>query len=292
MLALDAGDLILEARAGHAVDHIAEHLHQAAIRVPREPQVAGARGEPGDGAVVEPQVQDRVQHSRHRLARPAAHGDQERILGVREPLASAFLESREASAYGLVEPLRVVAGAAQVSDARLGGDREAGGDGSGPSTRVISAMLAPLPPSRSRMSRMTPPRSRRPTRWRTVRSCQMLPSISMLTRRPHSWSLAVAAHADIRAHRRKLPVVVRRARRAFAIVAEALSPRPADELRARRAAELLLDVRAVRLDRPDREEQLLADLGRLSVPTRAGGSRRPRRSGGRDGEPSSSREPR
>ena len=38
VFALDGGDLILEAFAGHAADHIAEHLHQAAIGVPREPR--------------------------------------------------------------------------------------------------------------------------------------------------------------------------------------------------------------------------------------------------------------
>jgi hypothetical protein len=128
VFALDAGDLILELRAGHAADHIAEHLHEAAIGVPREPRVVGARREPRDGALVEPEVEDRVHHSRHRVARTAAHGDKQRVVQVREALAGAFLESCECLVDGVVEPFRAIVGTAHVGDARLGGDREAGGD--------------------------------------------------------------------------------------------------------------------------------------------------------------------
>ena len=126
VLALDGGDLILEALAGHAADHVAEHLHQAAIGVPREPVVAGARREPRDGVVVEPEVEDRVHHPRHRVARAAAHGDQQRVLRIREPLAGLFLESCQRLVDGVVEPLRATVGTVHVGDARLGGDREAG----------------------------------------------------------------------------------------------------------------------------------------------------------------------
>ena len=129
VFALDAGDLILEARAGHAADHIAEHLHQAAIGVPREPLVAGARGEPRDGAVVEPEVEDRVHHSRHRVARAAAHGDQQRVLRIREPLAGAVPRVVPAPRRRRRRaPPGHCGRVAHVGDARLGGDREAGGD--------------------------------------------------------------------------------------------------------------------------------------------------------------------
>ena len=91
-LALDAGDLVLEALARDPAHDVAEHLHQAAVAVPGEPVIAGARRQTGGRLVVQPQVQDRVHHPRHRHARARAHRDEQRIVGVAKPLAGSLLE--------------------------------------------------------------------------------------------------------------------------------------------------------------------------------------------------------
>ena len=135
---LDAGallggrDLGLEALAGDAAHDVAEHLHEAPVGVPREALVAGARGEALDRVVVEPEVEDRVEHAGHRLARARAHGDEQRVVGVAELLAGGRLEARER----LVDLRRRVPSgssrpALHVGDARLGRDREARRDAVG-----------------------------------------------------------------------------------------------------------------------------------------------------------------
>ena len=69
-----------------------------------------------------------------------------------------------------------------------------GGTRSAPSTRVISATLAPLPPSRSRISR-EPSRSRRPTSW--------LDSIRRTTK---GWGGSGRSHRPERRHRPEIGI--------------------------------------------------------------------------------------
>ena len=209
MLALDGGDLGLEAFAGHAADHVAEHLHQAAIGVPREPVVAGARCEPRDGLVVEPEVEDRVHHPRHRVARAAAHGDEQRVLRIREPLAGALLESRQRLADGFVQPVRGTAVSVHVGDARLGRDREAGGHELRPEHAGHLRDAGALAPEQvAHLARavgevVDPPGG---GRCAHVRSS---PVAWIAARRPPRWSIAAGAGGNIRGNRRPLPVVLR-----------------------------------------------------------------------------------
>ena len=131
-LALDARDLVLEARAGDAAHDAAEHLHEPAIGVPREARIAGALRQALDGLVVEAQVQDGVHHPRHRVARAAAHGDEQRVVRIAERLAGALLQARERRVDGRGQPLRLRAVGAHVLDAGLRRDRETRRDEVGP----------------------------------------------------------------------------------------------------------------------------------------------------------------
>ena len=60
---------------------------------------------PSTDRVVQAEVEDGVQHPRHRLARAGAHRDEQRVLGVAEPLAGLLLEPGERLVDLLVEPV-------------------------------------------------------------------------------------------------------------------------------------------------------------------------------------------
>jgi hypothetical protein len=71
-----------------------------------------------------------VHHPGHRELRARAHRDQQRVVGVAEPLVHRLLEGREVlgdllrKALGLTSLSRLLQG--EVGPARLGRDREAG----------------------------------------------------------------------------------------------------------------------------------------------------------------------
>ena len=64
-LAFRFGDRVLEAPPADAPDHVSEHLHQAPVRVAGEALVAGVGSEALDRAVIQSEVEDRVEHARH-----------------------------------------------------------------------------------------------------------------------------------------------------------------------------------------------------------------------------------
>ena len=66
----------------HAEDHVAVHLHEAAVAVVGEALVAGLGSQSLDDLIVETEVEDGVHHTRHRGTRTGAHADQKRILGI------------------------------------------------------------------------------------------------------------------------------------------------------------------------------------------------------------------
>ena len=123
LVALGLRNRVFELLTGHAAGHVAEHLHQAPVGVPREPLVVGRGRQADDGGVVEPDVEDRVEHARHRFPRAAADGHEQRVLIVAEALAGRLLEPLHRIGDLLLEPVGLVA-LAHVRDARLGGDRE------------------------------------------------------------------------------------------------------------------------------------------------------------------------
>ena len=119
------GVLDAEALVRDVVDGLAEHLDQPAVAVARELLVSGRARETLDGLVVEPDVEDRVHHPRHRDRRPRADGNEQRILGVAEPFSGLLLEPRDVLRDLLVEPLDL-AGGGHEGAGRIGRDREAG----------------------------------------------------------------------------------------------------------------------------------------------------------------------
>ena len=87
--------------------------------------------EPLDGRVVEPEVEDGVEHPGHRLAGAGAHRDEQRVLVVAEPLARVLLQALERLRDLVGHPVGLFLAGLHVGDARLGGDREAGRDAVG-----------------------------------------------------------------------------------------------------------------------------------------------------------------
>ena len=146
--------LLLEEVAGDVEHDLAEHLHEAPVRVVGEALVAGLLREPAHGVVVETEVEDGVHHPRHRERRTGADRDEERVGGRAELLAHLRLE-RLAGRRDLVhEPGGQRVAARHVGVARLGRDREAGrygqtDDGHLGEVRALAAeqellLLAPL----------------------------------------------------------------------------------------------------------------------------------------------------
>ena len=77
---------------GDAEHRARVHGQEAAVAVPGEPGIAGRRGQALDRGVVEPQVEDGVEHPRHRARRAAAHREQERVAGITEAAPHPLLE--------------------------------------------------------------------------------------------------------------------------------------------------------------------------------------------------------
>ncbi len=81
-------------------------------------------GKPLDRDVVQPEVEDRVHHPRHRDGGARADGDEEWIAIVAEPLAGSLLERGDVLLDLVVETGGHLASASQIRTARLGRDRE------------------------------------------------------------------------------------------------------------------------------------------------------------------------
>ena len=127
---LEVGECLLEAMPVDAVDHLAVHLDEPAVRVEREARVAGRRREPLGRHVVQPEVEDRVHHPRHRDRRTGADRDEQRVAVVAEALARALLERGDVLVdLARRDPAGTCAPAGEVRAARVRGDREAVRDG-------------------------------------------------------------------------------------------------------------------------------------------------------------------
>ena len=125
---LEIAQRLLEAVPVDPVDDLAEHLHEAAIRVVGEARVAVALGEPFGRRVVEAEVEDRVHHPRHRDRSARADGDEQRVRRVAEALAGALLEPRHVLGNLVLEPVGKLV-RRHVGAAGVGRDREPGRHG-------------------------------------------------------------------------------------------------------------------------------------------------------------------
>ena len=130
--ALALGDRPLELLPAHALRDVREHLDEPPVGVPGEAGIAGRIGEPLHRAVVEAEIEDRVEHPRHRLAGARADRDEQRIVWIAEHLPDLLLEVGERHGDLFPEPLGKLVPTLHVGGAGLGRDRETGGHPVGP----------------------------------------------------------------------------------------------------------------------------------------------------------------
>ncbi len=119
---------LLEEVAVDAEDGLAEHLDQAAVRVPREALVACLLRQALHGLVGEADVQDGVHHAGHGELGPGTDRYEEGVVGLPELLAHRRFEGVEVCTH-LVTQCRGLVPAVEVRLARLGGDGETRRDG-------------------------------------------------------------------------------------------------------------------------------------------------------------------
>ncbi len=95
LLLLEAIELMLEVLVIDAHGGRAEHVDDATVPVKGESLVVGLPGQPGDRGVGQAEIQNRVHHARHGHGRAGADADQERIVGIAEPLADRLFHGLE-----------------------------------------------------------------------------------------------------------------------------------------------------------------------------------------------------
>ena len=122
------GAVLWEKPGRHAEHGAGVHREEAPVAVPGEPAIAGGGGEPLDRHVVETQVEDGVEHPRHRARRAAAHREQERIAGVTEAASDPLLERpavpRQLGVEALWPAAAAVVAARRHRDGEPGRDRQ------------------------------------------------------------------------------------------------------------------------------------------------------------------------
>ena len=111
-----------------AHDHIGIHLEEAPVAVIGKPRIARVRRQAFNRLLVQPEVEDRIHHPRHRHPGARPHRDQQRVCPVAERGADALADPRNAGLYLGCETGRADRGVRAVSFAGLGGDGEPGGD--------------------------------------------------------------------------------------------------------------------------------------------------------------------
>ena len=120
---------ILEEVVLEAEHHGRIHLDEAPVAVIGEARIARFPRQRLDGGVVEPEIEDRVHHPRHRGARARAHRDEEGALGIPEGAAGELAHACQRGVDLLFEVLRILAFMRVEISADLGRDGEAGRHG-------------------------------------------------------------------------------------------------------------------------------------------------------------------
>ena len=119
-------DQLLEMVVLDAEHDLPVHLQKAAVAVIGEALVAAVAGEPRDGLVVEPEIEDGVHHARHRGARARAHRHKERLRGIAEFGADRCLDIGERGGDLFLQIGRIAVVMRVEIGADLGRDRKAG----------------------------------------------------------------------------------------------------------------------------------------------------------------------
>src|SRR5580704_611919 len=72
----------------YAHHNVTVHLQKPAIRIPGEPRVSALLGHNLDDVIVHAEVQNRIHHSRHRIARTGTYRQKQRIVAIAELFAN------------------------------------------------------------------------------------------------------------------------------------------------------------------------------------------------------------
>ena len=133
-LRLEAVNLLLEGlqilagRLLYPHDDVAVHLHEAAVAVPGEARVVRRLGEGLHRLIVEAEVENRIHHAGHRLARAGAHRDEKRHRRrIAEAAADERLHARQPLLHHRLQLRRVAPLVVVVIGADLRRDRESRG---------------------------------------------------------------------------------------------------------------------------------------------------------------------
>ncbi len=143
-LRLGGGDRVLKVLTGDPGDDVAVHLHEPPVAVPGEALVPGAGRQAFDCVVVEAEVEDRVEHPRHRLAGAGADRHEQRIGAVPETTSGERLQARQRTLDLLEQPLRELT-RTEIGDAGLGRDGEARRNPCGSEHACHLGDVGPLP---------------------------------------------------------------------------------------------------------------------------------------------------
>ena len=103
---------------------VAVHLKKTPIRIPREPSVVGFLRDDLNHFVVHPEVQNRVHHSRHGIARARAHRNKQRPLLVAKFFVRRFFDFGHCRGDFCFQLRRVRAVVIVKITAHLGRERE------------------------------------------------------------------------------------------------------------------------------------------------------------------------
>ena len=68
----------------HTQHHITVHLYKTAIRIPCKTGIPGLTGQSFHYLVIQPQIKNRIHHTRHRSTCSGTNGNQQRVLNIAE----------------------------------------------------------------------------------------------------------------------------------------------------------------------------------------------------------------
>src|SRR5687767_8036518 len=114
---------MLEVGCRDAEHHVGVHLNEAAIRIVGEPRIAALVREADYRSIVQPEIENRFHHPRHRDRRSRSHRYEKRVAGIAELLSRHVLETRNV-ALDLGPQAIVVFAIAEERDALAASDRE------------------------------------------------------------------------------------------------------------------------------------------------------------------------
>src|SRR5690606_10539615 len=110
---------------GNTQCHLSEELNKPSVRIIAEPLIAASFDKTLERFPIQAQVQDSIHHSRHRQCRSGTNGNEERVLGVTETLATRLFHTPNVLTNLVHQsPRKIPVGRCQVFKTRFRGDHE------------------------------------------------------------------------------------------------------------------------------------------------------------------------